>query len=121
MRHNTFPLATQDGLHLHVNHWHADQPPRAVVMLAHGMAEHSLRYARLAASGATFRFSIAEEPRFVDFLSLSFLTSTLHGSEIHPTTRAGLKAVRGHALTAFMFNAVVVALTVSLVVTSVSR
>ena len=48
MRHNTFPLATQDGLHLHVNHWHADQPPRAVVMLAHGMAEHSLRYARLA-------------------------------------------------------------------------
>lgn len=82
---------------------------------------YALRYARLAASGATFRFSIAEEPRFVDFLSLSFLTSTLHGSEIHPTTRAGLKAVRGHALTAFMFNAVVVALTVSLVVTSVSR
>ena len=47
MRHNTFPLATQDGLHLHVNHWHADQPPRAVVMLAHGMAEHSGRYSRL--------------------------------------------------------------------------
>ena len=50
MRHNAFPLATQDGLHLHVNHWHGDQPPRAVVMLAHGMAEHSLRYARLAES-----------------------------------------------------------------------
>ena len=56
MRHNAFPLATQDGLHLHVNHWHGDQPPRAVVMLAHGMAEHSLRYARLAESlvGAGF-------------------------------------------------------------------
>ena len=50
MRHNAFPLATQDGLHLHVNHWHGDQPPRAVVMLSHGMAEHSLRYARLADS-----------------------------------------------------------------------
>lgn len=50
MRHNAFPLATHDGLHLHVNHWHGDQPPRAVVMLSHGMAEHSLRYARLADS-----------------------------------------------------------------------
>lgn len=50
MRHNAFPLATQDGLHLHVNHWHGDQPPRAVVMLSHGMAEHGLRYARLAES-----------------------------------------------------------------------
>ncbi|WP_275544510.1 alpha/beta hydrolase [Pseudomonas sp. Marseille-Q0931] len=50
MRHYVFPLATQDGLHLHVNHWHGDQPPRAVVMLSHGMAEHSLRYARLAES-----------------------------------------------------------------------
>lgn len=48
MRHNAFPLATQDGLHLHVNHWHGDQPPHAVLMLSHGMAEHSLRYARLA-------------------------------------------------------------------------
>lgn len=50
MRHNAFPLATQDGLHLHVNHWHGDQPPRAVIMLSHGMAEHGLRYARLAES-----------------------------------------------------------------------
>ena len=48
MRHTSFPMAASDGLHLHVNHWHADTPPRAVVMLAHGMAEHSLRYARLA-------------------------------------------------------------------------
>ncbi len=48
MRHDAFALVTQDGLRLHVNHWHGDQPPRAVVMLSHGMAEHSLRYARLA-------------------------------------------------------------------------
>lgn len=50
MRHNAFPLAASDGLHLHVNHWHSDEPPRAVVMLSHGMAEHGLRYARLAES-----------------------------------------------------------------------
>ncbi|WAJ39209.1 lysophospholipase [Pseudomonas sp. GOM7] len=48
MRHTAFPMATRDGVHLHVNHWHGDTPPRAIVMLAHGMAEHSLRYARLA-------------------------------------------------------------------------
>ncbi|MGQ7958758.1 lysophospholipase [Pseudomonas sp. SP16.1] len=47
MRHHAFSLTASDGLALHVNHWQAEQPPRAVVMLAHGMAEHSLRYARL--------------------------------------------------------------------------
>lgn len=58
MRHNTFPLATRDGLHLHVNHWHADHPPRAVVMLSHGMAEHGLRYAHLAESLVTAGFDL---------------------------------------------------------------
>lgn len=48
MRHDAFSLTASDGLPLQVNHWHAEQPPQAVVMLAHGMAEHSLRYARLA-------------------------------------------------------------------------
>lgn len=48
MRHHAFTLAARDGLPLHVNHWQGTAAPRAVVMLAHGMAEHSLRYARLA-------------------------------------------------------------------------
>ncbi|MGA4321938.1 lysophospholipase [Ectopseudomonas hydrolytica] len=48
MRHDAFILSASDGTPLHVNHWHSDAPPRAAVMLAHGMAEHSLRYARLA-------------------------------------------------------------------------
>ncbi|MBF8164597.1 alpha/beta hydrolase [Ectopseudomonas hydrolytica] len=48
MRHDAFILSASDGTPLHVNHWHSDAPPRATVMLAHGMAEHSLRYARLA-------------------------------------------------------------------------
>ena len=58
MRHNAFPLATDDGLHLHVNHWHGDTPPRAVVMLSHGMAEHGLRYARLAESLVAASFDL---------------------------------------------------------------
>lgn len=48
MRHDSFTLPASDGLPLHVNHWHDGQTPRALIMLAHGMAEHSLRYARLA-------------------------------------------------------------------------
>lgn len=48
MRHDTFTLNASDGLPLHVNHWYGEAPPSAMVMLAHGMAEHSLRYARLA-------------------------------------------------------------------------
>lgn len=48
MRHDAFVINASDGTPLQVNHWYGDKPPRAAVMLAHGMAEHSLRYARLA-------------------------------------------------------------------------
>lgn len=47
MRHDVFILNASDGLPLHINHWYGEEAPRAAVMLAHGMAEHSLRYARL--------------------------------------------------------------------------
>ncbi|MGE8359633.1 alpha/beta hydrolase [Pseudomonas sp.] len=47
MLHDTFWLNSSDAVPLYVNRWYADQPPRAVVMVAHGMAEHSGRYARL--------------------------------------------------------------------------
>ncbi len=50
MQHATFWLRGSDASELHVNHWFASGPPRAVVMLAHGMAEHSARYARLGAA-----------------------------------------------------------------------
>ncbi len=46
MQHHTFWLDSSDGVPLYVNHWRAEGAPRAVVMLAHGMAEHSGRYAR---------------------------------------------------------------------------
>ena len=48
MQSSTFTLATPDGTQLHVNRWLPDGPPRAVVQVAHGMAEHSERYARFA-------------------------------------------------------------------------
>jgi alpha-beta hydrolase superfamily lysophospholipase len=48
MHHEAFRLNASDATPLYVNHWFADQAPKAVVMIAHGMAEHSGRYARAA-------------------------------------------------------------------------
>ncbi|MDE3735292.1 alpha/beta hydrolase [Pseudomonas resinovorans] len=47
MRHDAFWLDASDAVPLYVNHWSGEASPRAVVMLSHGMAEHSGRYARL--------------------------------------------------------------------------
>jgi alpha-beta hydrolase superfamily lysophospholipase len=48
MQASSFTLATHDGIQLHVNRWLPDGPVKAVVQVAHGMAEHSERYARFA-------------------------------------------------------------------------
>jgi len=48
MRAEEFDLQVDAGTRLHVRRWAADSPPRAVVQIAHGMAEHAGRYARLA-------------------------------------------------------------------------
>ncbi len=48
MNHSTFWLTANDHSRLFVNQWMPDALPKAVVMLSHGMAEHSGRYARLA-------------------------------------------------------------------------
>ncbi|CAI8742482.1 Lysophospholipase, alpha-beta hydrolase superfamily [Pseudomonas marginalis] len=48
MNHSTFWLTANDRSRLYVNHWMPDGPAKAVVMLSHGMAEHSGRYAPLA-------------------------------------------------------------------------
>lgn len=48
MHHTAFWLTANDSTQLYVNHWSAEQPPIAIVMIAHGMAEHSQRYARFA-------------------------------------------------------------------------
>lgn len=46
MQSSTSTLTTPDGTQLHVNRWLPDGPTKAVVQVAHGMAEHSDRYAR---------------------------------------------------------------------------
>ena len=41
MEHSTFTVRAADGTPLHVNRWLPEGTPRAVVQIAHGMAEHS--------------------------------------------------------------------------------
>ncbi|HQR28207.1 MAG TPA: lysophospholipase [Nocardioides sp.] len=48
MQASTFSLTAPDGVALHVNRWLPDGPAKAVVQIAHGMAEHSGRYERFA-------------------------------------------------------------------------
>ncbi|WP_265533761.1 alpha/beta hydrolase [Pseudomonas saponiphila] len=48
MTHDTFWLTTSDHQRLFVNQWLPEPALKAVILLSHGMAEHSGRYARLA-------------------------------------------------------------------------
>lgn len=50
MASQRFTLAADDGLELHVHAWPTPSRPRAVVLLAHGMAEHGGRYAALGSA-----------------------------------------------------------------------
>ena len=45
-----FDFRADDGQTLLARRWLPEGPPRAVVQIAHGLAEHSARYARLAAA-----------------------------------------------------------------------
>jgi alpha-beta hydrolase superfamily lysophospholipase len=48
MRVSAFRLAMPDGVALHVYRWLPDGPVKATIQIAHGLAEHAGRYARLA-------------------------------------------------------------------------
>jgi alpha-beta hydrolase superfamily lysophospholipase len=48
MQSTTTTVTASDGTALHTHRWLPEGPPKAVVQIAHGMAEHSARYARLA-------------------------------------------------------------------------
>jgi alpha-beta hydrolase superfamily lysophospholipase len=45
-----FDFRADDGQTLLARRWLPEGPPRAIVQIAHGLAEHSARYARLAAA-----------------------------------------------------------------------
>ncbi len=48
MQHSTTTVPASDATPLHTNIWLPEGHPRAVVQIAHGMAEHSDRYERFA-------------------------------------------------------------------------
>ncbi|HSX70595.1 MAG TPA: lysophospholipase [Pseudomonas sp.] len=50
MMQHEFRIDASDGTALHAYHWPTEAPPKALLMIAHGMAEHAGRYARLAES-----------------------------------------------------------------------
>ncbi|HUN94030.1 MAG TPA: alpha/beta hydrolase [Burkholderiaceae bacterium] len=50
MQSSEFTLDAADGTKLFVRRWLPDQPPRSAIQVVHGLAEHSGRYAGLAAT-----------------------------------------------------------------------
>lgn len=82
----------------------------------------ALRYLRLHAAGERIAFDIDEDPAFSEFLSMAVMVSSVGAmSAGTPRTRAGLTAVRTHTFISFAFNALVVAMAVSLITSLVAR
>ncbi|MBK0420176.1 DUF1345 domain-containing protein [Leucobacter sp. CSA1] len=76
----------------------------------------ALRYFRLHAAGERIDFEIEESPEFIDFVSMSVMISSVGAmSAGTPRTREGLSTVRTQTYLGFAFNALVVAMVVSLV------
>lgn len=76
----------------------------------------ALRYFRLDSAGESFDFDIHEDPKFTDFVSMALTISAAGAqSAATPRSRAGLTVVRTHIVLAYVFNAIILALLVSLV------
>lgn len=76
---------------------------------------YALRYLRLHSGGERIDFDQLEPPVFGDYLTMAFMMSTMAstlGARIR--TRTGWRAAREHTVLAFVFNTVIVAMTVSL-------
>lgn len=58
MQQATFWLKASDNTPLYVYHWSCEHAPKAVIMLAHGLAEHAGRYARLGAGLAASGYAL---------------------------------------------------------------
>lgn len=87
----------------------------AAVSWATMVYSFALQYFRLYCGGERITFDIEEDPEFTDFLSMSVMVSSVGAmSAGTPRTRAALRAVRTHTYIAFIFNALVVAMTVSI-------
>ncbi len=87
MIHDTFWLTTSDHSRLFVNQWLPDGSLKAMILLAHGMAEHSARYGPLAEK-------LCEQGYGVCALTcgdMAKLPKTGH-SDISPMTMAGARS-----------------------------
>lgn len=58
MHQSEFQHRFAGGLHAYVRCWKPDAAPRGIVQVIHGMAEHSARYARLAAALTDAGFAV---------------------------------------------------------------
>ncbi len=48
MKSSTFTFKDQDNIEIFVYKWEPETPPKAVVQIVHGLAEHAKRYTRVA-------------------------------------------------------------------------
>ena len=48
MTSKTFFQTMSDGTEICVNRWIPDAEPKAIIIISHGMSEHSMRYDKLA-------------------------------------------------------------------------
>ncbi|MGL5819910.1 MAG: lysophospholipase [Phycicoccus sp.] len=58
MQTSTTTVMTSDGTEIFTHRWLPDGPARGVVQIAHGMAEHSARYARLGEALAAAGYAV---------------------------------------------------------------
>ena len=61
MRSELATLTAVDGKALALRRWLPDGPPRAVIQVVHGMAEHSGRYERFATAAAVAGFAVVAD------------------------------------------------------------
>jgi len=58
MEHHEHSLTAVDGTHLFCQSWRPEAPPRAVVIVCHGVADHGGRYPHLVASLAAHGYAV---------------------------------------------------------------
>lgn len=77
---------------------------------------YALKYLRVHSAGEAFSFTHDEPLRFEDFLMMSAMISSAgSNTAATATTRESLRVVRTHTIIAFGFNALVIAMAVSLI------
>ena len=88
----------------------------AVTAWATVVYAYALKYLRIEAHSRSIAYTIPDEPRFEDALTMAAMISAAGSTTAAtPKTREALRAVRTHTVIAFAFNALVIAMAVSLI------